>query len=92
MGISANSVKSYAAMFARKKLTKEKLQMMDQAMLKELGITAMGEALSVLKQAKEPSTQTLYAKAPSVKFLQLHFEMTPNNSENIKSIGKCSPR
>ena len=40
---------------------------MDQAMLKELGITASGEALSLLKQAKEPSTQTIYAKAPTTK-------------------------
>ena len=55
-GISANSAKSYAAMFVKEKLTKENLQMMDWAMLKELGITAMGEALSILKQAKEPST------------------------------------
>ena len=37
----------------------------------------MGEALSILKQAKEPSRQTIYAKAPSAKLPQLHFEMTP---------------
>ena len=48
----------------------------DRAMLKELGITAMGEALSSLKQPKEPSTQTIYAKVPSAKLPQLHFEMT----------------
>ena len=48
---------------------------MDQAMLKELGIMAMGEALSILKQAKETSTQTIYAKTPSAKLPQLHFEM-----------------
>ena len=56
VGISADSAKNYAATFAREKLTKENLQMMDRPMLKELGITAMGEALSILKQAKEPST------------------------------------
>ena len=56
---------------------KENFQMMDQAMLKELGIIAVGEALSILKQAKEPSTQTIYAKAPSAKLSQLHFKMTP---------------
>ena len=53
-GISANSVKNYATKFAREKPTKENLQLMDRAMLKELGITAMGDALSILKQAKEP--------------------------------------
>ena len=52
VGISANSAKSYAATFAREKLTKENLHMMDQAMLKELGIIAIVEALSILKQAK----------------------------------------
>ena len=75
--ISANSAKSFAAMFARVKLMKEKLQMMNRAMLKELGITAMRESLSILKQAKEPSTQKIYAKAPSAKLLQLHFKMKP---------------
>ena len=57
-GFSADSAKSYTATFAREKLRKENLQMMDQAMLRELGITAMGEALSIFKQAKGPSTQT----------------------------------
>ena len=76
-GISADSASSYAATFAREKLMKENLQMMVQVMLKELGITAMGEALSILKQAEEPSTQTIYAKAPYAKLPQLHFEMTP---------------
>ena len=45
---------------------------------------------SILKQAKEPSIQTIYAKAPSAKHPYLHFEMTPNNSENFESIWKCS--
>ena len=75
-GISAKSVKNYAATFAREKLMKENLEMIDQTMLKELGITAMGEALSILKQAKESSIQTIYAKALSAKLPQLHFEMT----------------
>lgn len=76
-GISADSAKGYAATFVREKLRKENLQMMDRAMLRELGITTMGEALSILEQAKEPSTQAIYAKAPAVKTSQLHFEMTP---------------
>ena len=37
----------------------------------------MAEALSILKQAKDPSTQTIIVKAPSPKFLQLHFKMDP---------------
>ena len=46
-------------------------------MLRELGITTMGEALSILRQAKELSTQTIYAKAPAARPPQLHFKMTP---------------
>ena len=42
----------------------------------QMGITAMGEAQSILKQAKEPSTQTIYAKTPSAKLPLFHFEMT----------------
>ena len=64
--------------------------MMERAMLKVLGITAMGEALSILKKAKEPSIQTIYAKAPITKTPQLHFEMTPKNLENFKLIEKFS--
>ena len=48
-GISPDSAKSYATTFASEKLIKENLKMMDRAMLKELGIMAMGEALSILK-------------------------------------------
>ena len=53
------------------------LQKMDWAMIKQLGITVIGEALFIFKQAKEPSTQIIYAKAPSAKLPQLHFEITP---------------
>ena len=49
---------------------------MDRAMQRELGITTMGEALSILRQAKELSTQTIYAKAPAARPSQLHLEMT----------------
>ena len=84
VSISADSAKSYAAMFTREKLTKENLQMMAWAMLKVLEITAMGEALSILKQAKESSTQTIYAKAPSAKLSQLHFKMTPQQFRKFR--------
>ena len=83
-GISADSAKSYAATFAREKLRKENLQMMDRAMLRELGITTMGEALSILKQAKEPPTQNLCAKAPAAKPPQLHLEMTPQQFRKFR--------
>ena len=73
-GISADSAKSYAAMFAKEKLTKENLQMMDLAMQKELGITAMGEALSLNKlRSPLPRPSMLRHHLPS---FQLHFEKT----------------
>ena len=83
-GISADSAKGYAATFVREKLRKENLQMMDRAMLRELGITTMGEALSILEQAKKPSTQAIYAKAPAAKPPQLHFEMTPQQFRKFR--------
>ena len=83
-GISADLAKSYAATFVREKLRKESLQMMDRAMLRELGITTMGEALAILKQAKEPPTQNLCAKAPAVKPPQLHLEMTPQQFRKFR--------
>ena len=50
---------------------------MDRAILKMMGISAIGEALSKLKHAREHSTQIIYAKAPSAKLPQIHFEMKP---------------
>ena len=42
------SINKSVATFAREKLRKENLQIMDRAVLRELGITAMGEALYIL--------------------------------------------
>lgn len=53
-------------------------------MLRELGITTMGEALSILRQAKEPATQTTYAKAPAARPPQLHLEMTPQQFRKFR--------
>ena len=46
-------------------------------MLRELEVTSMGEALCILKQAKEVAPQATYAKAPTAKLPQLNLEMTP---------------
>ena len=64
-------------MFADKKLTKETLQMLEWSMLKKLGVTSVGEALCIFKQAKEAISQTTYTKVPAAKFPQLNLEMTP---------------
>ena len=68
--------------------------MLDQLMLKELGVASMREALCILKQAKEVASQTKYTKAPTAKLLQLNLEMTPppNNSVSSELIGISLPR
>ena len=83
-GIAADSAKSYAATFMKKKLRKENLQLMDRAMLRELGITTMGEALSILRQAKVLATQNIYPKAPAARPPQLHLEMTPQQFRKFR--------
>lgn len=76
-GISVDSAKNYAATFESENLTKEILQMIDQAMLRELGVKAMGEAISIIKQAKEFTTLTITAEAAAARLSRLHLEMTP---------------
>lgn len=46
-------------------------------MLKELGVTLMGEALCIIKQAKEATTQTTRVQALAAKPPHLNLEMTP---------------
>ena len=66
-GISTDSTKIHAAKFADEMLTRESLQMLDRSMLKELGVTSMGESLCILKQAKEVASQKTYTQAPVAK-------------------------
>ena len=76
-GMSSSSAKTHAVVFANEKLIIGTLQMLDRAMLRELGVTSMGKALCILKQAKEAAPQATYAKAPTAKLPQLNLEMTP---------------
>ena len=70
-GISSCLAKTQAVVFANEKLTIRTLQMLDRAMLRELGVTSMGKALCILKQAKEAAPQATYVKAPTAKLPQL---------------------
>ena len=74
-GISTDSAKTHATKFANEKLTIESLQMLDHSMLKELGVTLMGEAQWILKQANE--AQSTHIQALAVKPSNLNIEMTP---------------
>ena len=51
-GISSSSAKTHAVVFANEKLTIATLQMLDRVMLRELGVTSMGEALCILNKPK----------------------------------------
>ena len=78
IGISVESAATFAKNFAEERLTKDSLFMMDRAMLKELGIAKMREALVILKSTKEQPapSDNQFAKAHAVKLPQLHLEMT----------------
>ena len=56
-------------------------------MLKELGVILMGEALYILKQAKEAPTQTIHIQTLAAKPPHLNLEMTLQNSGNSELTG-----
>ena len=82
-GISPHSAKIHAVTFANEKLSIGTLQMM-----KEQEVISMGEALCILKQAKEATPQATYVKALTAKLPQLNMEMTPNSSGSSRLIGR----
>ena len=87
-GISTDSAKTHATKFADEKLMIESLQMLDRSMLKELGVILMGEALCILKQAKEATSQVtrvqaLAAKPPPTSILRWRH----NNSRSYELTG-----
>ena len=53
IGIPAESARTYAKTFVEESITKDSLTMIDQEVLKELGVTTMGHVLAILKLAKE---------------------------------------
>ena len=81
-GIS--SAKIHAVTFVNEKLSIGTLQMLDRAILKELGVISMGEVLCILKQSKEAAPQATYAKAPTAKLPQLNLEMTPQQFRKFR--------
>ena len=91
-GISTYSAKTHATKFADEKLTIESLQMLDRTMLKEQGVTLMGEALCILKQAKEATAQSTCIQVLAAKPPNLNIEMTHNNLENSELTGMSSQR
>ena len=83
-GISTYSAKTHATKFADEKLTIESLQMLDRTMLKEQGVTLMGEALCILKQAKEATAQSTCIQVLAAKPPNLNIEMTPQQFRKFR--------
>ena len=91
-GVSPASSKVYAASFATAKLTLSNLVMIDKETLQELGVTVLGDILSVLQLAKQQAATAVPAasstqasvKLPSVKAPQLHAEMTAQQFRKFK--------
>ena len=83
-GISIDSAKNHATKFADEKLTIESLQMLDHSMLKELGVTLMGKALCILKQAKDATAQSTRIQALAAKLPNLNIEMTPQQFRKFR--------
>ena len=84
VGISIDSAKTYVTKFADEKLTIKRLQMLDRSMLKELGVTLMGEAMCILKQAKEATAQSTRIQALAAKPPNLNIEMTPQQFRKFR--------
>ena len=76
-GISTDLAKTHATNFVDEKMTIESFQMLDQSMLKELGVILMGEALCILKQAKEATTKVTHIHVLAAKPPHLNLDMTP---------------
>ena len=85
-GIEDKSAKAYAKTFAGEKLTPDNLLVMDRDMLKEIGVTTMGDALTILQLGKKaqssgdgdakPKPSRNYACKMTVKMPTLHADMT----------------
>ena len=75
--ISTNLAKNHATKFADVKLMIESLQMLDRPMLKELGVILMGEALCILRLAKEATTLATRVQALVAKPPHLNLEVNP---------------
>ena len=74
VGISVASAKIYAQIFSSEEIMRESL---DHAMLKELGIRAMGDMLTILKLIKKhPVSLANHVKPPTAKLPQLNLETT----------------
>ena len=84
VGISTDSAKTHVTKFVEEKLTIESLQMLDCSMLKELGVRLMGEALCILKQAKEATAQSTRIQALAAKLPNLNTEMTPQQFRKFR--------
>ena len=78
-GIAPESAATYAKNFVDENLSQENLAMLDRALLTELGVKTLGDALTIMrlgKSVKVPESSYTVAKAPMAKPPSLSAEMT----------------
>ena len=81
VGIKDDAAEKYAEIFDQQQMSRETLVMLDRQTLTELGITVIGDALSILRLAKSVETQattsqSVFARTPSAKLPTLSSQMT----------------
>ena len=81
VGIKDDAAEKYAEIFDQQRMSRETLVMLDRQTLTELGITVIGDALSILRLAKSVETQattsqSVFARTPSAKLPTLSSQMT----------------
>ena len=58
-GIPASQAANYAVSFVENRIEKDMLGDLDKDYLKELGVTVLGDVISILKHAKKVASQVL---------------------------------
>ena len=92
-GLEASAASTHAITFAKQKLSRNHLSIIDRDMPKELGVTALGESLSIIQLGKKTeSSKSKHACKLPAKAPTLHAEMTPQQFRKSWSTGMSSAR
>ena len=91
-GIQQESANSHAKTFAENKLSQDSLSMLDKPTLKDLGVSVLGEVLTILKQgtntndtAATPTiTRQQVSSMPSAKPPRLSLDMSQQQFRKFK--------
>lgn len=88
-GVDAASAKTYGTKFAAAKLSMSNIDMLDKDTLHDLGVTTIGDVLTILKLSKSHQTTAkdsyVAVKMPAVKAPQLHADMTAQQFRKFRT-------